>query len=196
MKSSKGSAFEREICKKLSMWWTDGKRDDVFWRSSNSGGRATMRAKSGKRTHGHCGDIAAVDPIGAPLTSLVTLELKRGYTGTSFADVIDKPAHAKQNMFEAFVEQAETASVLSGSQFWALITRRNKKIALIFIPKEFLKYLEDRGCDMVHGCPIVKLKTSFLQGNKTRKTRTVFGFSLDDFLERFKIGYVFEDSMD
>ena len=39
-KAYKGSEFEREMCKCLSLWWTDSKRDDVFWRSAQSGGRA------------------------------------------------------------------------------------------------------------------------------------------------------------
>ena len=29
----KGSAFEREICKKLSLWFTENERDDIFFRS-------------------------------------------------------------------------------------------------------------------------------------------------------------------
>ena len=45
-KSQKGGAWEREFSKYLSLWITEGERDDVFWRSSQSGGRATQRAKS------------------------------------------------------------------------------------------------------------------------------------------------------
>ena len=75
----KGSGFEREVAKALSLWWTEGSRDDVFWRSSNSGGRATARRKRGQRTAGQHGDIAATDPVGEPFLKVVTIELKAGY---------------------------------------------------------------------------------------------------------------------
>ena len=29
MKSAKGGQFERDICRQLSEWWSDGKRDDL-----------------------------------------------------------------------------------------------------------------------------------------------------------------------
>lgn len=54
---SKGNSFEREICKKLSLWLSNNKMDDVFWRTSNSGGRYTSRKKVGKTTENQIGDI-------------------------------------------------------------------------------------------------------------------------------------------
>ena len=69
-KASKGSAFEREISKSLSLWYTEGERDDIFWRSSQSGGRATTRAKKGKKTAASYGDITALDNRGEPFTDL------------------------------------------------------------------------------------------------------------------------------
>lgn len=54
---SKGNSFEREICKKLSLWLSNDKMDDVFWRTSNSGGRYTSRKKVGKTTENQIGDI-------------------------------------------------------------------------------------------------------------------------------------------
>ncbi|MBM3120244.1 MAG: hypothetical protein FJ006_12010, partial [Chloroflexi bacterium] len=60
--SSKGASFERDISRQLSLWWTHGERDDVFWRSSMSGGRATVRAKKGQKTAYQNGDITATDP--------------------------------------------------------------------------------------------------------------------------------------
>jgi hypothetical protein len=52
----KGGEFERAICKKLSRWVTDGEREDVFWRSAMSGGRATIRGTEVRQA----GDICAV----------------------------------------------------------------------------------------------------------------------------------------
>lgn len=73
---SKGTAFEREMCKTLSLWVTAGKRDDVLWRSSISGGRATVAARKGKNLHHVSGDICAVHPDGAPLIEAFFIEAK------------------------------------------------------------------------------------------------------------------------
>ena len=72
----KGSQFEREICKKLSLWVSEGKRDDLYWRSAMSGGRATVRSKVGKQTINQLGDITAIDPLGFPLTDKFVIECK------------------------------------------------------------------------------------------------------------------------
>jgi hypothetical protein len=72
----KGSSFEREICKKLSLWISDGKSDDLFWRSAMSGGRATVRTKKGRTTASGHGDITAVTPEGNVLTDHFVIECK------------------------------------------------------------------------------------------------------------------------
>lgn len=72
----KGGQFEREICKILSLWVSQGNSDDLFWRSAMSGGRATVRTKKGqKTTHGQ-GDISAVTPEGNILTDKFIVECK------------------------------------------------------------------------------------------------------------------------
>lgn len=73
---SKGSEFERSICKKLSSWATNGERDDIFWRTSLSGGRATVNLKKGKINQQHVGDICAIDAIGYEFTDIFYTELK------------------------------------------------------------------------------------------------------------------------
>lgn len=79
----KGGEFEREISKFLSLWWTNGDRDDVFWRTSASGARATVRAAVFKQTNYEYGDITFTDPVGKALLDLMIIEAKRGYTNTS-----------------------------------------------------------------------------------------------------------------
>ena len=69
---AKGSSFERDICKRLSLWLTAGKSEDVFWRSAMSGGRATV-AKGKVR---QAGDITSVSPEGHILTDRLYLECK------------------------------------------------------------------------------------------------------------------------
>ena len=75
----KGASYEREIAVTLSLWYTKGKRDDVFWRSDGSGGRFTMRRKSGKDTALQSGDLTCSDPIGEPLIKFFNIECKTGY---------------------------------------------------------------------------------------------------------------------
>lgn len=77
---AKGSGYERNICKKLSLWWSNEKKDDIFWRTSQSGGRATQRMKSGCTTENSSGDACYLDAVGKPLVDLVCIEMKKGYT--------------------------------------------------------------------------------------------------------------------
>lgn len=83
----KGTEFERDIAKSLSLWITLAKRDDVLWRSAISGGRTTAHyAKQKKDSRPRInkeqklahvgGDICAIHPLGAPLIDRFFLELK------------------------------------------------------------------------------------------------------------------------
>ena len=53
----KGSNYERDIAKKLSLWASHDEHDDWIWRTSSSGARAKTRSKQGKSTANSCGDI-------------------------------------------------------------------------------------------------------------------------------------------
>lgn len=72
---SKGGAFERLICKKLSLWLSEGKREDLLWRSAMSGGRATV-AHSKNKLDDQVGDISAVTEEGYQFTKLFAVECK------------------------------------------------------------------------------------------------------------------------
>ena len=72
----KGSAFEREICKDLSLWISGGERDDLFWRSAMSGGRQTVGYKKVINRKNQGGDITSIDPIGNKLTDKYVIECK------------------------------------------------------------------------------------------------------------------------
>jgi hypothetical protein len=131
---AKGASFERTICKKLSLWWTYDSRDDVFWRSSQSGGRATIRHRQGKRTAGSYGDITALDPIGEPLLKLFTIELKRGQSHGEPGDLIDGSGSIEKHLFLASIRQADDAHKRAGSISWLLISKRDRHAACIFFP--------------------------------------------------------------
>ena len=61
---AKGAEFERQVCKRLSMWISRGKRDDLFWRSAMSGGRATIGKAAGADRGAQVGDISAISDGG------------------------------------------------------------------------------------------------------------------------------------
>lgn len=77
--SKKGTPFEREMSKELSWWWSWGERDDLIWRTSDSGGRATQRAKTNQITKYQHGDLGPTDFSIYPLFDFFLMETKRGY---------------------------------------------------------------------------------------------------------------------
>lgn len=72
----KGAAFERSVCRHLSLWITKGKKEDVFWRSAMSGGRATLLHRKGKAAQNSAGDITATGEEGHTLTDQFYIECK------------------------------------------------------------------------------------------------------------------------
>ena len=136
----KGSGFERDTCKQLSIWWTNGD-DDAFWRSSNSGGRATVRGRKGKRTASHYGDITNTDSRGAPLLDLWALELKRGYKQAILHDLLDRPSNINDTIWESWIKQAKASSELSGSYSWAIIAKRDRRETIIVMEEDVAEEL-------------------------------------------------------
>lgn len=107
---AKGSQFERDVCKKLSLWITHGKKEDCFWRSAMSGGRATVGRKQGKDHARHAGDISATSPEGHVLTDNWYVECKsygdlaitaclltgRGTLASFWREAVEQATHFKR----------------------------------------------------------------------------------------------------
>lgn len=72
---AKGSKFEIDICRRLSKWIQGEERPELFWRSSQSGGRATIARRKGQKTKVD-GDIMAIDSKGEFFTNLFFIENK------------------------------------------------------------------------------------------------------------------------
>lgn len=146
-KSLKGGGFERDLCHRLTLWWTDDPDADVvFWRTSQSGGRATTRRKAGKKGSTHCGDIASTDPSSKPFTDLMMVEAKRGYSQYTLFDLLDKPPHAAQQEVEKWVQQACWAATHAGSFSWIIAFRRDKREAFVLMPHRLMIELRKEGC--------------------------------------------------
>ena len=135
---AKGGNFEREVARELSLWWTNGKREDVFYRTNSSGGRFTMRRKSGKDTSSQGGDIGFTDPIGKPLTDKWSIEVKTGYgtktkSGIVRWDVLDfLDSSQKEIVLEKMWKQSERDAELTEREP-ILIFRRNGRKACIMM---------------------------------------------------------------
>jgi len=189
MKSSKGSAFEREICKKLSLWWSNNQSDDIFWRTAGSGARATTRRKSGKDTFGQAGDVQATDPVGQPLIDLCNIEIKRGYSKAHLAELLDAPDHLKPCLYAQFIEQAVNDAEAAGSPYWWLIVKRDRRVPIIIIPRQFISKLKLRSpLTKVEGCYFAVKYTA--KTNRIYTVRKIVGCPLDNFLEHVSSVYV------
>lgn len=182
-KGYKGSDFEREICKKLSVWWTGGGRDDVFWRSSQSGGRATQRSKKGLRTHGSYGDISAVDPVGEPLLKLFTIELKRGSSHGSPGDLLDFKKDNEAHPWVKCLLQTIRSAEQAGSVSWMMICRRDHRLPVCFMPASIYRELHKGGL-----YPMVRFRLTIALYDY----HDFVGIPLDQFLSRTSPGQIIE----
>jgi hypothetical protein len=91
-KSSKGSAFERELSKLLTVWVSGLDEPILFWRVPASGGMMTRNFHVGEA---FSGDIRSLHPSSAWVTDIFSIEAKNGYPGASH----DK--HLKENKSDA-----------------------------------------------------------------------------------------------
>jgi hypothetical protein len=72
----KGNNFESFVAKKISMFFSNGERDDLFERSNNSGAKHTVRRKKGKSTINQHGDIVSTCPETSFFTDKFFVECK------------------------------------------------------------------------------------------------------------------------
>lgn len=142
---AKGGNYERELSRELSLWCSNGEDDDLFWRSASSGAKATQRAKKGKKTKGHCGDICSTDPSSAFVTRVITIEAKRGYNDKNLANLVDKPTRGQSANIDVFVEQAILAARRADTPYWLLIHRRDGCKAMAYVPDRLVKAIKARG---------------------------------------------------
>lgn len=94
---AKGSNFEREICKKLTIWATGQEKPYVFWRSPSSGAVATISQSSNIS-----GDIIAVKEEGNFFTDVFSIECKDGYPDADFMKLFK---NNKNDIIQGFWEQ-------------------------------------------------------------------------------------------
>ena len=139
---AKGSSFEREIARILSLWWSKGTRDDIFGRTMSSGAWGTQRAKAGKSTFGQYGDLQALDPIGQPFITTCCVELKIGYGKWCILDAFDRARGTNPQTFESFLIQAQCSAEKTGANP-VLIFKRDRKEVMMVYPLHLQHQIEE-----------------------------------------------------
>lgn len=183
---AKGADYERFVCKTLSKWFSKGADDGWYWRTSMSGGRATIRSRKGQSTHGNASDITATCPQAKPLTDLISFECKVGYKSGETATVLhcfDKLSNAKEQVFESWIRQARASAKVGKSPYWAIIQRRNQKRDVIWIPSKLAQLLDKQGAKLGLVFPMMMLRFTPHGGEDKL---TIVGFLLEDFFEAVK----------
>jgi hypothetical protein len=132
---AKGAQFERDVCKELSLWVSGHAREDLFWRSAMSGGRATVAGRKGKHLASQAGDISSVDPLGGNFISKFYVECKF-YKDLDFRGLIT----GKGKLVE-FWETTKTEA-LCYHKHPLLIAKQNKMPVLACLTRSGLAQLE------------------------------------------------------
>jgi len=146
----KGSAFERKVCKQLSLWVSNGESEDLFWRSAMSGGRATVGARKGKHHVRHAGDISATSPEGHLLTDQWYVECK-AYRNLRIGSAFLKGAGPLIGFWDTAVLEAGRYDKLP-----MLIAKQNQTPVFVLIPasrnhftRARIATFHEMGCDVL-----------------------------------------------
>lgn len=125
----KGASFEREICKRLSLWLTNNEKEDVLWRSAMSGGRSTVAFKKGNTLKEQAGDVSAIHPIGHQLTDRFMIEIKF-YADLNFIGLLT----GKGNLVKFWQKASEQAAFYN--KWPMMIAKQNVQPVIVCLSKE------------------------------------------------------------
>lgn len=134
----KGSVYERAACRRLSLWVTGLRSDEVFWRAATSGAKATVRSRSGGTTK-QAGDIAAVDPAGQPLLDRFVVECKH-YKDLGLKPTLYGYCGEKSDILGTFWTKVSGQALARGREPMMLV-RENMKPDLMILSSSGSKLL-------------------------------------------------------
>lgn len=154
--SHKGGTYERDVCKMLSLWYSRGKRDDIFWRTAGSGSRATTRSKKGLDTADSSGDVQAIHESGKKFTDIVNIEIKRGYTKkgknqsanhqlsiTNILDKVETSSSKNKPILIEWFQKGIKECKRHNKDHLLIIYRRDRRRSCIAMPFKTFEYLRD-----------------------------------------------------
>lgn len=129
---AKGSGFERQISKELSLWWSNGERDDLFWRTQSSGGRFTIRKRMGLKTHNQSGDVCSTHPNSELFSKIFHVECK-SYKNIGLWSIVT----GKGLLVDWLVKAKEEAS---GGKHVFLVAKENNRPVLVFLDRDIHRF--------------------------------------------------------
>lgn len=192
-KAKKGSVYERLFCKELSLWWSKGLRDDIFWRTAQSGGRATIRKRKGMATADSYGDITAIRREGKVLTKKTFFELKRGYTGKkgttrqeyiSITNLLDWPDPSKKKGDPVLIEwwnEAQLKRKSCGRKRAFVVFRRDRKVGCIVMSRAVFDFLEKKNGLLM--CPPYYAYSHIQMKDKRNRPISLMVLRVEDFFK-------------
>lgn len=171
--NTKGNNFERQLCRQFSLWFSSGKHDDLFWRTSGSGSRATNRERLGQElTKYQHGDMTHVRPEGRPLLDFFSFEFK-SYSGIDFHGIFHTvcPDRSLLSFWAKCVRDAEVSARVP----W-LVTKVNNGKPIAWVPWSLLSFFEasgmpvysDRGCQFWVPAEKVVIKRTYARLKKKK----------------------------
>lgn len=127
----KGTQFEREFARLLSVWWTRGQDEAVFRHRSGSGGAAVDLTGDS----GHSGDVYADKEVGLPVMQTWSFELK--WFEDLTACLWTAFSRGENKLLERFWEQGILAAEPYGRKT-ILVLRTNQRKPLMLTNDEDL----------------------------------------------------------
>ena len=145
----KGSQWERNCAKLLSLWLSDNTRDDLVWRTSGSGNRHSIRKKRGKDTYNQAGDLCATDPCVQFFFDYFLVECKNGYSKGKVSEcidplyILDKLENTKQSILIDWWNKAEKERLQSNRKHSIILFKRTAKRPCIVHGQKLIWSLAD-----------------------------------------------------
>jgi len=164
---AKGSIFERDIAKILTVWVSGSERPYLFWRSPSSGVLQTISREKENTS----GDIISLAPEADFLTDVFSIEAKNGYPG---ADFWKHFKNVKHNEIEDFWKQCLRDAEKAGKKGMLIFKKKGKNI-LLAIDVDVSKILSN----------IVDIPKSLILNYKTNLLTLVF-FDMEEFFNKVK----------
>lgn len=142
---AKGSSWERDVGKLLSLWLTNSERPDIFSRNVLSGGSFTLAEMAGVKSSRMAGDLMAAHPLAFRFLEHFQVECKH------LADIgLEAYLFDPRGMtaLGRIISLAKRQARHIGAEYM-LVAKQNHKDALVMVPGEvgwrMLNCLKSRG---------------------------------------------------
>lgn len=180
--SQKGASYERSLCVAFSRWFSFGQTDDLFWRTSGSGSRATRRHKKNQRlTKYQYGDMTYDREEGKPLVEYLNFEFRFRRQLEPLGVFYDTdPNYSLLSFWAKATSEAEQSGRIP-----ILVTKVNRGQSVLWMPSSLFVSLERIGDPkMVFAVTARRVRVEKKVFYTFREPITVGGVLLDTFFER------------